>query len=259
MDIFNILGVFSLIVAISIFTIRETILNNNTILNSLIIGIILIIFGIIGSRIYLCFLYYNYFMRHLKEIPLFWKGGMVYNGGIVGGFIGVCILKLLRNQNISSLQILDSFALSLPAIQIIGRIGCLKVGCCFGKPTNLPWGYIYPLNNNIMICQHLVGVPLHPTQIYDIFAGIICLILLIYIQNKMPKGGIFGLYLMTYSIIRFILEFYRYGIQGIEITLLKNINLVLSHNQIFCLICFLSGFLILKYILKKENYCIVKK
>ena len=136
------------------------------------------------------------FMRHLAD-------GWVVYGGIIGG-----ILSAMLYSKIKGLKFLAYFDLLIPSVALAqgcGRIGCQFAGCCFGKETDGPLGIVFHESqyapNNIRLI---------PTQLISSGLDFLLFFSLIwYAKRKKGDGQIGGLYLILYSIGRFILEFYR--------------------------------------------------
>jgi phosphatidylglycerol:prolipoprotein diacylglycerol transferase len=164
-----------------------------------------------GARIFYFFspfgLEYNWYNLFLP-----WKGGGTSIGGIVGAIAGISIYALYKKQNIWNY--LNSFALSAAAAFFIARIGCSLHGCCSGIATDLPWAW-YNLKTAALT---------HPTQIYDSFANLCILCVLIFLRKKgWFKKNLVLWFLMLYSSVRFFLEFKRldyinYNYAGMDIT-----------------------------------------
>ncbi|HUR19651.1 MAG TPA: prolipoprotein diacylglyceryl transferase family protein, partial [Vicinamibacterales bacterium] len=94
---------------------------------------------------------------------------------------------------------------------VVGRFGCLLAGCCYGRPTDVPWAITF---TDPLAAQNVgtpLGIPLHPTQMYDAGAELIILAVLLFTERKGKPfaGRTFWLYLLLYGISRFIIEFYR--------------------------------------------------
>ena len=116
-------------------------------------------------------------------------------GIFFGGFILALVFAFfyMRAQNLPVLATSDLFAPGLAIGHGIGRLGCFAAGCCWGKPTHLPWAVTFT-NTNATTGVPL-GIPLHPTQLYEAFAeGIICLILVAQLRRPHRDGQIIGLY-----------------------------------------------------------------
>lgn len=152
--------------------------------------------GLIGSRLgSALFVYQGYYSKHFSDLFVPQVGGKTLVGGLIGGCIGVIIAKKILKFNRSTG---DLFAPGLAIAIAIGRIGCCLNGCCYGIPTNLPWGVVFK------------GVVSHPTQIYE---SIFCLGLFIYlwlVRKKVNKeGDLFKIFLLLYAFFRFWIEFLR--------------------------------------------------
>ncbi len=94
---------------------------------------------------------------------------------------------------------------------MVGRFGCLFAGCCYGKPTTLPWGITFTDPFAAANVGTPLVVPLHPTQLYEAGAELLILIVLLLTERKgRPFAGrTFWLYMLLYAVSRFIIEFYR--------------------------------------------------
>jgi phosphatidylglycerol---prolipoprotein diacylglyceryl transferase len=136
------------------------------------------------------------------------RGGY-WQGGVIAGFIGIVIVVFLRHYSLP--KVLDASAVAVAGGHATGRIGCFLTGCCWGSPTNLPWGVTY----TDILAHENVGTPLktrvHPAQLYESFLEYMLLTLLIYLMRTRlaGTGAIMGAYLIGYGVIRFFLEFLR--------------------------------------------------
>jgi len=105
----------------------------------------------------------------------------------------------------------DVFAPGIALGHVVGRFGCFFAGCCYGKPTTKPWGITF---TNTFAHDNVgtpLGMPLHPTQLYEAGAELLILAVLLYSERKgRPFAGrTFWLYMLLYAISRFIIEFFR--------------------------------------------------
>ncbi|MCA9190517.1 MAG: prolipoprotein diacylglyceryl transferase [Planctomycetales bacterium] len=121
--------------------------------------------------------------------------------GIVGGYLGVESAKWALDIR---LKTGDSFALPVAVAVAIGRLGCFQAGCCYGTPTSLPWGVVFPTAvDNPFVTRH-------PTQIYEsIFHGLAAVALLWLTRQGLFRGQLIKLYLLCYLSYRFVTEFIR--------------------------------------------------
>lgn len=132
------------------------------------------------------------------------KGGFVFYGGLIGGFIGIFIYSRIYKVSISSL--VDIYACALPFGHAVGRIGCYFAGCCYGMRYNGIFSVTYHESAGLTP----LNISLFPVQLAEavclFILGIVMTVLVIKI--KMPCfAGI--VYIMSYSSIRFMLEFLR--------------------------------------------------
>jgi phosphatidylglycerol---prolipoprotein diacylglyceryl transferase len=156
--------------------------------------------GIIGARLVFILLNWSEFHGHLGEALSIWQGGLSFHGGVILA-IGVVYL-FVRAKRLEFMEIADLLAPSLSIAYAFTRIGCFLNGCCYGVPTNLPWGVKFP---------DLPG-PVHPTQLYSSAAGFLIYLALTRVEKwKKPKGFVFTAYVALYCVYRFLIEILRKG------------------------------------------------
>ncbi|HIE12809.1 MAG TPA: prolipoprotein diacylglyceryl transferase [Desulfotomaculum sp.] len=159
---------------------------------------ILVISGIIGSRIAYVLIEWPRFAGEPGAVLRIWDGGLSYYGALIAG------LPLLwlygRAKGVRFGEAADIAALGLAAGYPLARIGCFLNGCCYGKPADLPWAVAFPFD----------GVPRHPTQLYAVAIGIVIFLALRHLskQKRFP-GELAYLYLIFYGTYRFGIEFLR--------------------------------------------------
>lgn len=168
----------------------------------------LVIFGIIGARLYYCLLNYDFYLRFPTEILAIRHGGISIHGAILGGLIGLLIFA--KRHKLSVLKLADSSAIGLVLAQAIGRWGNFFNSEAFGFPTNLPWKlYIAPQYRPIPFTSNEY---FHPTFLYESILDLIIFFILFNIaKNQLHKkeGNIALLYLILYSIARIFVEHFR--------------------------------------------------
>lgn len=136
--------------------------------------------------------------------PLFlfeiWKGGMSFHGGFLGVLMALYFYG--RGIHIPYLKLTDFIAPLVPLGLAAGRIGNFINGELWGRPTNLPWGMVFP---------HAGPFPRHPSQLYEfLLEGILLFsILWLYSSKARPTGKISGLFLLVYAGCRIFVEFFR--------------------------------------------------
>lgn len=121
--------------------------------------------------------------------------------GLAGGYLGVEAAKWTLDVQTKTG---DTFAVPVALAVAIGRIGCFNAGCCFGQPTNLPWGQYFPL------AQDDPPIARHPTQLYEsVFHFAAAGVLLLLLRRGLFRGQLIKLYILTYLGYRFLTEFLR--------------------------------------------------
>ncbi|MBF0569542.1 MAG: prolipoprotein diacylglyceryl transferase [Candidatus Omnitrophica bacterium] len=155
-----------------------------------------VLFGIIGARLFFILLNLDYFAANPLESVMFWKGGLAWQGSMVLGLAATFVY--IKAKKLSLGKFLNVVAPYVALGQAIGRIGCLLNGCCYGKPAS--WGIYFPN----------FGERLQPTQIYMSLSELAIFLILRAVQPKVKRGGqLFILYLLLASIERFFIEFAR--------------------------------------------------
>src|SRR5574344_169891 len=164
----------------------------------------IIIFAIIGARIYYCMLCFGYYSTHLLEVLDFRQGGLTIHGGILGGLLGGFIYS--KRHNLSFLKICDIFSFGLCFGQAIGRWGNFFNSEAFGLPTQDFLKLYIPIYKRALMYMNFEYF--QPTFLYESILDILIFLILLFIVRKYAKdnGIIFFSYLILYSIVRFFIE-----------------------------------------------------
>tara|TARA_B100000900_G_C20398765_1_gene641798 strand:- start:82 stop:864 length:783 start_codon:yes stop_codon:yes gene_type:complete len=204
----------------------------------------LIIGIVIGGRLgYVLFYNPNYYLNNLTDILKIWEGGMSFHGGLIGVIVaGIYFAK--KNKQ-SSFIYLDVVAIVAPIGIFFGRISNFINSELYGTETNLPWGVKFIKVDDLYR---------HPSQIYEaIFEGLILFLILVFFRNKgfiKISGLISGIFLVFYSIFRFIIEFFRVPDEQLGYLIFN-----LTMGQIISVLFFLIGICLInrKHEIKKES------
>lgn len=128
---------------------------------------------------------------------------------ILGAIIGIltCLPWYLHMQHIAVVPFFDLIAIHAPLLQALSRVGCFFAGCCYGKPTDATWGFVYRTTDSFAPCN----ISLHPTQLYSsIFLFIIFCFMYFFAQHVYKKPGqLISLYLLLISTERFVVDIWR--------------------------------------------------
>src|SRR5258706_3580790 len=173
------------------------------------LGIYVIIAALVGAKLLLLITDFQTFKNDPHELLTLARSGGVFYGGLILAVI--VALWYIRRAGLPLWTTCDVFAPGIALGHVIGRFGCLFAGCCYGKPTTLPWGITFTDPFAAANVGTPLGVPLHPTQIYEAGAELLILGILLWTERKgRPFAGrTFWLYMLLYAISRFIIEFYR--------------------------------------------------
>jgi len=173
------------------------------------LGIYIIISALIGAKLLLLVTDFRAFTRDPRELLTLARSGGVFYGGLI---LAVTVaLVYIRRVGLPLWTTCDVFAPGIALGHVVGRFGCLFAGCCFGKPTTLPWGITFHDTFAATNVGTPLNEPLHPTQLYEAGAEFLILMVLLRTERKgRPFAGrTFWLYMLLYSVSRFVIEFYR--------------------------------------------------
>jgi phosphatidylglycerol:prolipoprotein diacylglycerol transferase len=178
------------------------------------LGIWIIISALVGAKLLLFVVDFRRFTDHPRELLDLVRSGGVFYGGLIAAV--VVALLYLRRHKLPLWTTTDVFAPGIALGHVIGRLGCLMAGCCFGRETSVPWAITFHDPAAMANAGTPLGVPLHPTQLYEAGAeGLILVCLLMFERRGRPfPGRTFWSYLLLYGITRFIIEFYRGDSRG---------------------------------------------
>ncbi len=155
---------------------------------------------------------------------MFWAGGLTYYGGFI--LAVATALFLARRWKWPFLKLSDNAAPIIAMGLAFGRMGCFLAGCCFGKITDVPWAVRFPQYSDAwkrhretaydaLVAQHeqigeWLSLPVHPTQLYELF-GALAIFIFLWVTRKNVKyeGQKLSILLIAYGILRFVIEFWR--------------------------------------------------
>jgi phosphatidylglycerol:prolipoprotein diacylglycerol transferase len=173
------------------------------------LGIYIIISALVGAKLLLLVTDFRTFSANPRELLTLARSGGVFYGGLIVA-VGVA-LWYIRRIGLPLWTTCDVFAPGIALGHVVGRFGCFFAGCCYGRPTTLPWGITFTDPFAAANVGTPLGVALHPTQLYEAGAELAILIVLLATERKGRgfAGRTFWTYLLLYAVSRFIIEFYR--------------------------------------------------
>ncbi len=190
----------------------------------------LVIFGIIGARLFHVLIEWPYYISHPLDIIKVWQGGLAIHGGIIAGLITVYWFAKKRNINFWKLAAIIVPGLALA--QAIGRWGNYFNQELFGRPTDLPWGIPIDMINRPF--RFMAKEYFHPAFLYESLGSMLIFAIMLGVNAWIIKKGKFSdfyflfsvaCYLILYSLLRFFTEFIRideayyfFGLRHAQIT-----------------------------------------
>lgn len=210
--------------------------------------IAIIVSSLVGARVF-------YVATHPTEFAgawwrVFWPvqadgsigiQGLVFYGGLLLAVPTTVLLA--RRWRLGALGVLDAVAPPLALGTAIGRVGCFLNGCCFGIPTECPWGVVFPAHS--LAGAAFPGTPLHPTQLYMVADNLIIMSAALFVESRWRKfdGIVFGAYLTLSGLARSIEDLFRYYEGGMRLFTLG--DLVISVNHLISLLLVAGGLLLI--------------
>jgi len=172
------------------------------------LGIYIIIAALVGAKLLLLVVDFDQFKDPRELLNLARLGGVFYGGLLLA--VVVAFWYIARHR-MPFWTTCDVFAPGIALGHVTGRLGCLAAGCCYGKPTDVPWAIVF---TNPLAATNVgtpLGIPLHPTQLYEAGAALVIVTLLLVTERRgRPFAGrTFWSYMFLYAVSRYIIEMYR--------------------------------------------------
>src|SRR3954462_4928790 len=173
------------------------------------LGIYIIISALVGAKLLLLISDFRSFVGNPSELlSLARSGGVFYGGRILAVVVALwCIGRF----GLPLWTTCDVFAPGIALGHVVGRMGCFFAGCCYGKPTSVPWAITFRDPYAAANVGTPLNIPLHPTQLYEAGAEALILVLLLATESRGKRypGRTFWLYMLFYAISRYIIEMFR--------------------------------------------------
>jgi len=194
-----------------------------------------LIIGFLGGKILFIIVNFSSFLK--SPLSVLGSEGFVVYGGVITGVLS--IFAYCKIKKIEALEYLDLIGVYVPLNQAFGRIGCFCAGCCYGKETDSVLGVVFPEGSFAP-----AGVKVYPTQLFMAAGDFVIFAIILYYYNKKRKkaGTAAAVYLVLYSIGRFLIEFVRDDDRG-------SVG-VLSTSQFIAIFIALFGIALMYYINK---------
>src|SRR5690349_4545675 len=173
------------------------------------LGIWIIVSALVGAKLLLLIVDFEQFTSNPRDLLSLARSGGVFYGGLIAAV--VVALTYLRRHRMPLWTTTDVFAPGIALGHIVGRLGCLLAGCCFGRPAHVPWAITFHSEAAAVNSGTPLGVPLHPTQLYEAAAEAAILAALLWLERRAHRlaGRTSWAYMLLYGASRFAIEFYR--------------------------------------------------
>ncbi len=142
-------------------------------------------------------------MGYFNTLPINWSFAQV-----IAVLLIVRVYNKFSKTTLPFMESLDVLSPSAALYIVLARLGCFFNGCCHGKPAwNLPWAVSFsPYAADTLY----PGIPVHPTQLYEAAGCLLIFALLMFLYRRPAwRGRLIGVFLASYGLIRFVIEFYR--------------------------------------------------
>lgn len=197
-----------------------------------------IIAALVGAKALLFIVDFSHFTSSWQEFTTLLRSGGVFYGGLIAAIV-VGVYQL-RKHRLPLWPSTDLFAPGIALGYMVGRLGCLLAGCCYGRPTDVAWAITFTdpaANFNV---GTPLNVALHPTQLYESLAGLVILVALLVLERRPNPfaGRTFWSFAFLYGVLRFIIEFFRGDDRGLVFNSLSTsqfISVVLVPLSLFML------------------------
>jgi phosphatidylglycerol:prolipoprotein diacylglycerol transferase len=170
------------------------------------LGLLILAAAVTGSRLFYVATHWPDYSSNPLSALAVWDGGLTFYGGVLAALPASFLFVKAKKLPFWKLADLaaPAFALGLG----IGRIGCFLSGCCFGKPSDLPWAVMFPPHS---FAGQVFHCPVHPTQIYESLFGFACFGLLFFLSKKRHFAGfLMCLFIGLYGAWRLVVDFWRF-------------------------------------------------
>ena len=204
------------------------------------LGIYIIVAALVGAKLLLLVVDFDHYRNNPGELLALARSGGVFYGGLILA-VAVAFWYIARHK-MPFWSTCDVFAPGIALGHVTGRLGCFAAGCCYGRPTDVPWGVIFTDPLAAANVGTPLGIRLHPTQLYEAGAELLILAFLLATERRGRPfpGRTFWLYMFLYAVSRYIIEIYRGDPRGVvpflDISTSQFISLILGPLSLIMLL-----------------------
>jgi len=168
--------------------------------------LVTLVAAVLGARALYVVEHVDEFRQEWGGVLALWQGGLTLYGGIVAGTVAG--LLTARQLGLPMWVVADALTPSLALGTAFGRVGCFLNGCCYGRPTKLPWGVVFPPDSFAGL--EFGSTPVHPSQLYGALVGLVLFLVTWVLRRRLaPPGTLFWTFIILFAVIRIPLDFTR--------------------------------------------------
>jgi phosphatidylglycerol---prolipoprotein diacylglyceryl transferase len=202
--------------------------------------LVALVAGVLGARAMYVMEHVDQFRREWGSALALWQGGLTLYGGVVAG--SVAALFAARRLGLPMWTVADTLTPSLALGMMFGRVGCFLNGCCYGHPTSLPWGVVFPADSFAGL--EFGNAPVHPSQLYFSLAGLALFGLVWVLRRRIEVPGLlFWTFIGAFAVVRIPLDLTR--AYEAEAIVAHAGGLAITESQVMSLAMFLFSILML--------------
>ncbi len=202
--------------------------------------LVTLIASVFGARMLYVLEHLGEFRREWTSALALWQGGLTLYGGVAAGtFAG---LVAARRMGLPVWITADALTPALALGTFFGRVGCFLNGCCYGHPTSLPWGVVFPRDSFASL--EFGTQPVHPSQLYNALAGLLLFGVFQVLRGRFKVPGVlFWSFILVFALVRIPLDLTR--AYETDAVLLRAGTLDITESQLMSLGMILFGVLMI--------------
>jgi phosphatidylglycerol---prolipoprotein diacylglyceryl transferase len=168
--------------------------------------LVVLVCSVLGARALYVLEHVGEFRRQWTGVIAVWQGGLTLYGGVVAGTVAG--LLAARRFGLPMWTLADALTPSFALGTAFGRVGCFLNGCCYGRPTTMPWGVRFPPDS--FAALEFGDTPVHPSQLYFAITGLGLFLITWALRTRLKVPGVlFWIFMLLFSLIRIPLDMTR--------------------------------------------------
>ncbi|UCF79314.1 MAG: prolipoprotein diacylglyceryl transferase [Candidatus Eiseniibacteriota bacterium] len=204
------------------------------------LALVVLLLAVVGSRTLYVATHWAEFRGGLGSVFMLWEGGLTMYGGTVAAIVGG--IAFIKSRGYPVWRVADIVAPSLALGEAITRVGCFMNGCCFGVPTEAPWGVVFPEHSFSWAVFGATAI--HPSQLYSAGLALLVFFALLWLDRRTKfDGQLFWSYILASAVARFLVDFTRYYGDGDELGGLGGLSF--NNNQLIAVALVLTSLLVM--------------